>query len=79
MLVDQGNYELTEVSGGISSIRFDETSVAYGYDPNRTNLPIGGFIVSIGSDEGSGYQPLIGAGGTVTVSSWWFDYGSQYW
>ena len=66
---DQGNYELTEVSGGISSIRFDETSAAYGYDPNRTNLPIGGFIVSIGSDEGSGYQPLIGAGGTVTVSA----------
>ena len=67
--VDQGNYELTEVAGGISSIRFDETSAAYGYDPNRSNLPIGGFIVSIGSTEGGGYQPLIGAGGTVTVSA----------
>jgi len=65
---DQGNHDLTEVSG-ISSIRFDETSAAYGYDPNRTNLPIGGFIVSLGSTEGGGYQPLIGAGGTVTVSA----------
>ena len=32
----------------------------FGYDPNRTNLPIGGFIVSLGSTEGGGYQPLIG-------------------
>ena len=65
----QGTYDLTEVSGGISSIRFDETGAAFGYDPNRSNLPIGGFIVSIGSTEGGGYQPLIGAGGTVTVSA----------
>ena len=43
--------------------------VSFGYDPNRTNLPIGGFIVSIGSTEGGGYQPLIGDGGTVTVSA----------
>ena len=67
--VDQGNYELTEVGSGISSIRFDETSVYFGYDPNRSNLPIGGFIVSIGSTEGGGYQPLIEPGGTVTVSA----------
>ena len=66
--VDQGTYDLTEVSG-ISSVRFDETGAAFGYDPNRSNLPIGGFIVSIGSTEGGGYQPLIGAGGTVTVSA----------
>ena len=49
--VDQGNYELTEVNGGISSIRFNETSVVTGYDPNRSNLPIGGFIVSISSEN----------------------------
>ena len=46
---NQGTYDLSETSSGISSIRFDETSSIYGYDPNRTNLPIGGFIVSIGS------------------------------
>ena len=66
---DQGSYDLSETASGISSIRFEESGAAYGYDPNRTNLPVGGFIVSIGSTEGGGYQPLIGAGGTVTVST----------
>ena len=65
---DQGSYDLSETASGISSIRFEETGAAYGYDPNRTNLPVGGFIVSIGSTEGGGYQPLIRAGGTVTLS-----------
>lgn len=64
----QGTYDLSETASGISSIRFEESGAAFGYDPNRSNLPIGGFIVSIGSTEGGGYQPLIGAGGTVTVS-----------
>ena len=66
---NQGSYDLSETASGISSIRFEESGAAYGYDPNRSNLPIGGFIVSIGSTEGGGYQPLIGAGGTVTVST----------
>ena len=66
---NQGTYDLSEIASGISSIRFEESGAAYGYDPNRSNLPIGGFIVSIGSTEGGGYQPLIGAGGTVTVST----------
>ena len=64
----QGTYDLSETASGISSIRFEESGAAYGYDPNRSNLPIGGFIVSIGSTEGGGYQPLIGAGGTAVVS-----------
>ena len=64
----KGTYDLVE-SSGITSITFEEKSEAFGYDPNRTQLPIGGFIVSIGSTEGGGYQPLIGAGGTVTVST----------
>ena len=66
---NQGTYDLSETASGISSIRFEESGSAFGYDPNRSNLPIGGFIVSIGSTEGGGYQPLIGAGGTVTVST----------
>jgi hypothetical protein len=66
---NQGTYDLSETASGISSIRFEESGAAFGYDPNRSNLPIGGFIVSIGSTEGGGYQPLIGAGGTVTVST----------
>ena len=65
---DQGTYDLIENSG-ITSIRFDETGASFGYDPNRTNLPVGGFIISIGSTEGGGYQPLVSAGGTVTVSA----------
>ena len=30
---------------------------------------IGGMIVSVGSNEGFGYQPLVGAGGTAIVSN----------
>jgi len=65
----QGTYNLSENTSGVSSIRFRESGAVYGYDPNRSNLPIGGFIISIGSTSGSGYQPLIGAGGTALVSS----------
>jgi len=38
------------------------------YDPNTSNVPLGGVIVSVGSTEGLGYQPLVSAGGTVVVS-----------
>ena len=66
---DQGIYDLTETSSGVSSVRFQESGSISGYDPNKSNLPVGGFIVSIGSTEGGGYQPLIGAGGTAVVST----------
>ena len=66
---DQGTFDLTETASGVTTVRFQESGTTFGYDPNRTNLPVGGFIVSIGSEEGGGYQPLIGAGGTVTVSA----------
>ena len=52
------NYSLTEV-GGISSIRFTGTASSVGYDPNNANIPVGGIIVSVGSSEGFGYQPLV--------------------
>ena len=38
-------------------------------DINVNNAPRGGIIVSVGSTEGFGYQPLVAAGGTALVSS----------
>jgi len=38
------------------------------YDINVNNAPRGGIIVSVGSTEGFGYQPLVAAGGTAIVS-----------
>ena len=62
------DYNLTEV-GGISSIRFTGTASSVNYDPNNANIPVGGVIVSVGSSEGFGYQPLVSAGGTAIVSA----------
>ena len=54
---------------GITTIKFTGgDSSPKGYDPNQGQLPIGGLIVSIGQSEGIGYQPLVAAGGSVTVS-----------
>ena len=60
-------YTLTE-NVGITSINFVGTAVSSLYDVNTSNLPIGGIIVSVGSIEGFGYQPLVSAGGTAIVS-----------
>jgi hypothetical protein len=69
--VFQGNgstYEYTiSESSGISSISFTGTATSITSDPNGSNLPLGGIIVSVGSSEGLGYQPLISAGGTAIV------------
>ena len=61
------NYTLSETSG-ITSIRFTGTATSVSYDINSSNLPIGGIIISVGSTEGFGYQPLVAAGGTAIVS-----------
>ena len=64
----RGDYLFEE--SGITSIRFTGgADQPYGYDPNRTDLPIGGLMVSLASSEGFGYQPLISAGATATVST----------
>ena len=64
-----GDYRMVEDSG-ITSIRFTgNNGVPTGWDPNNGDYPIGGLIVSVGSSNGFGYQPLVAAGGTVTVSS----------
>ena len=68
-----GNYEFVE-DGGVTKILFDgsissdDFTAADGQDINVPNLPVGGVIVSIGSTNGLGYQPLVAAGGTATIS-----------
>jgi len=70
-------YEVTE-NAGISSVIFSGNPVglttnnivgAMKFDINSASLPRGGIIVSLGSTQGFGYQPLVAAGGTVTVSA----------
>ena len=61
-------YVITEASG-ISSITFQGTDTTpLGPDVGISSFPKGGIIVSVGSDAGLGYQPLISAGGTAVVS-----------
>ena len=62
------NYTLEE-NAGITSIRFTGTATSIANDVNTSNLPIGGVILSVGSTEGTGYQPLVAAGGTAVVST----------
>ena len=63
-----GAYTLKETTG-ITSIRFLSSSEPQDYDVNVSNIPVGGSIVSIGFTSGSGFQPLVSAGGTVLVSA----------
>jgi hypothetical protein len=68
-----GNYEFIEV-GGKTKVLFDgstsadDFTAADGQDINVPNLPVGGVIVNIGSTTGLGYQPLVAAGATATIS-----------
>ena len=61
------DYILAETAG-VTSVRFNELPQELGYDVNVSNLPVGGVIVSVGSTNGFGYQPLVSAGGTAIVS-----------
>ena len=69
-------YEVIENSG-ISSIVFSGNPVGLTtngiigpmkFDTNSSSLPRGGIIVSVGSTQGYGFQPLVAAGGTSIVS-----------
>ena len=62
-----GDYNLSEPSG--TELSFTGTATSVAYDPNNASLPVGGVIVSVGSTNGFGYQPLVAAGGTATVSA----------
>ena len=72
----ENNYELSE-NTGITSISFvgsgRTTQSAFvesmGRDVGVSTFPRGGMIVSVGSQAGLGYQPLVAAGGTATVSA----------
>jgi len=66
-----GNYYLNE-SAGITSIFFTGSTPpasVSSYDIQSSNVPVGGLIVSVGSSQGFGYQPLVSAGGTAVVST----------
>ena len=64
-----GEYQNFE-SSGVTTTRFTAgLGTPTGYDQNIGGLPIGGMIVSVGSFEGAGYQPLVGAGGTAVISA----------
>ena len=62
------DYNLSEDPSGISSITFTGTASSVTADLNVGTLPRGGVIVTVGSSEGMGYQPLVGAGGTAVIS-----------
>jgi hypothetical protein len=61
-----GDYRLIEESG-ITSIRYTGDNISSEDDPNKADIPRGGNIISIGSTNGFGYQPLIQADATCTT------------
>ena len=61
------DYDLSE-SSGITSITFTGSATSTSYDVNTSSIPRGGIILSVGSTQGFGYQPLVSAGGTAVVS-----------
>ena len=63
----EGDYDLTQ-NVGVTSLTFSGSIASVSYDPNTSSIPVGGVIVSVGSTEGFGFQPLVSAGGTAIVS-----------
>jgi hypothetical protein len=51
-----------------TKISFTGNAIPTSYDVNASSIPRGGIIVSVGSTQGFGYQPLVSAGGTAIVS-----------
>jgi hypothetical protein len=62
-----GYYELEEELGE-TKINFIGAGISSPSDINTSKTPYGGVIVSVGSTDGFGYQPLVSAGGTAIVS-----------
>ena len=48
---------------------FTGTASSVPGDPNAGSVPKGGMIISVGSTEGFGYQPLVSAGATIRFAS----------
>jgi len=63
-----GNYFIQE-NTGITSVTFTGDSSLTPYDINNSGVPKGGVIISVGSTQGFGYQPLVTAGGIAIVSA----------
>ncbi len=65
-----GDYKL-EAGGGALELGFngEVTDPENHNDINVNKVPKGGVIVSVASEEGYGFQPLVGAGATALVSS----------
>ena len=63
------DYTLTEISG-TTSMTFNGNlpQTPLGPDVGISSFPRGGIIISVGSTEGFGYQPLVSAGGTAIIS-----------
>ena len=57
-----------EESSGNTNIVFTGTASSTTTDVNTAKIPIGGVLLSVGSTEGLGYQPLVSAGGSAIVS-----------
>ena len=62
------NFNLSE-NTGITSVTFVGNAQNVTSDVGISSFPKGGIIVSVGSEEGLGYQPLVAAGGTAVVSA----------
>ena len=56
-------------TAGITTLTFVGNAKTIKDDVGISTFPVGGIIVSVGSTEGFGYQPLISAGATAVVSS----------
>lgn len=65
---------LEDVSSGVTTVRFTGITSSNGQiiisesDVNQNQLPRGGVIVSLGSTNGVGYAPLVGAAVSLSVS-----------
>jgi hypothetical protein len=64
---DTNNFTLTE-SSGQTDIVFTGVAASATSDVNSSGVPVGGVIISVGSSEGFGYQPLVAAGATAIIS-----------
>ena len=62
------DFTLSENSG-ITTITFTGTASSTTTDANTSGLPVGGVLLSMGSSEGFGYQPLVSAGATAKVTN----------
>ena len=64
------NYVLDEPgSVGVTTLSFVGTARTITNDVGISSFPKGGIILSVGSTNGLGYQPLVAAGGTAVVSA----------